>query len=130
MLVTDAKTRTGFGLESTLITAIDLAPDGGALVTTQEVGARRPRKHDIGRLGALTFGLTITYSVGHFKIIVKVGDPLQCTSEIFLGKLLHHCGHLFPNVKHGCRVLGEELLHINTAAPAVSVNQVGHLARL
>jgi len=38
MLVTDAKTRTGFGLESTLITAIDLAPDGGALVTTQDRG--------------------------------------------------------------------------------------------
>lgn len=38
MLVTDAQTRTGLGLESALITAVASAPDGGALVTTLDRG--------------------------------------------------------------------------------------------
>ena len=38
MLVTDARTRTGLGLEATLITAVASAPDGGTLVTTRDRG--------------------------------------------------------------------------------------------
>ena len=38
ILVTDASTRTGMGLESASITAVDPAPDGGALVTAKDRG--------------------------------------------------------------------------------------------